>query len=35
MSIDNNKTMNNKKLRKFKLCTKCNKELKYDKFRDQ
>jgi len=35
MSIVNNKFVNYKKTREFKLCIKCNKELKYDKFRQR
>ena len=35
MSIVNNKKMNKQKLREFKLCVKCNKELKWDKFRER
>ena len=34
MSIVNNKIMNKKKL-EFKVCLKCYKELRYDKFRER
>tara|TARA_B110000503_G_C7103413_1_gene394856 strand:+ start:938 stop:1465 length:528 start_codon:yes stop_codon:yes gene_type:complete len=35
MSIVNNIKMNKQKLREFKMCMKCNKELKWDKFRER
>ena len=35
MSIVNNKIMNKKKPKEFKLCLKCNEELRYHKFRER